>query len=88
MPQALKLVIPGIVNTFIGLFKDTSLVSIIGMFDLLGIVQLNFTDTTWISPVTPITGLIFAGFIFWLFCFGMSRYSAFMERHLDTNLKR
>jgi len=88
MPQALKLVIPGIVNTFIGLFKDTSLVSIIGMFDLLGIVRLNFTDTTWITPVTPITGLIFAGFIFWLFCFGMSRYSAFMERHLDTGHKR
>lgn len=88
LPQAIKLVIPGIVNTFIGLFKDTSLVSIIGMFDLLGIVRLNFTDTTWITPVTPITGLIFAGFIFWLFCFGMSRYSAFMERHLDTSHKR
>ncbi|WP_395516030.1 amino acid ABC transporter permease [Pseudorhizobium flavum] len=88
MPQALKLVIPGIVNTFIGLFKDTSLVSIIGMFDLLGIVQLNFTDTRWITPITPSTGLIFAGFIFWLFCFGMSRYSAFMERHLDTGHKR
>ncbi|MEQ1407806.1 amino acid ABC transporter permease [Neorhizobium sp. Rsf11] len=88
LPQAIKLVIPGIVNTFIGLFKDTSLVSIIGMFDLLGIVRLNFTDTTWITPVTPITGLIFAGFIFWLFCFGMSRYSAFMERHLDTSHTR
>ncbi|MCC2609886.1 amino acid ABC transporter permease [Neorhizobium petrolearium] len=88
LPQAVKLVIPGIVNTFIGLFKDTSLVSIIGMFDLLGIVRLNFTDTTWITPVTPITGLIFAGFIFWLFCFGMSRYSAFMERHLDTSHTR
>ncbi|HEV7433471.1 MAG TPA: amino acid ABC transporter permease [Pseudorhizobium sp.] len=87
MPQALKLVIPGIVNTFIGLFKDTSLVSIIGMFDLLGIVQLNFTDINWITPVTPSTGLIFAGFVFWLFCFGMSRYSAFMERHLDTGHK-
>ncbi len=88
MPQALKLVIPGIVNTFIGLFKDTSLVSIIGMFDLLGIVQLNFTDTNWITPITPSTGLIFAGFVFWIFCFGMSRYSAFMERHLDTGHKR
>jgi general L-amino acid transport system permease protein len=88
LPQAIKLVIPGIVNTFIGLFKDTSLVSIIGMFDLLGIVRLNFTDTTWMTPVTPITGLIFAGFIFWIFCFGMSRYSAFMERHLDTGHKR
>jgi general L-amino acid transport system permease protein len=88
LPQAIKLVIPGIVNTFIGLFKDTSLVSIIGMFDLLGIVQLNFRDPSWISPVVPLTGLIFAGFMFWVFCFGMSRYSAFMERHLDTGHKR
>ncbi|OAP34470.1 amino acid ABC transporter permease [Sinorhizobium glycinis] len=85
LPQALKLVIPGIVNTFIGLFKDTSLVSIIGMFDLLGIVRLNFTDTNWATAVTPLTGLIFAGFVFWLFCFGMSRYSGFMERLLDKS---
>ncbi|WP_018239598.1 amino acid ABC transporter permease [Ensifer sp. BR816] len=85
LPQALKLVIPGIVNTFIGLFKDTSLVSIIGMFDLLGIVRFNFTDANWASSVTPISGLIFAGFVFWLFCFGMSRYSGFMERQLDKS---
>ncbi|MDO1585122.1 amino acid ABC transporter permease [Rhizobium oryzicola] len=88
MPQALKLVIPGIVNTFIGLFKDTSLVSIIGMFDLLGIVTLNQADANWATPVTPVTGYVFAGFVFWLFCFGMSRYSLFMERHLDTGHKK
>ncbi|MDO9415390.1 amino acid ABC transporter permease [Pararhizobium sp.] len=88
LPQALKLVIPGIVNTFIGLFKDTSLVSIIGMFDLLGIVRLNFSDSNWASPVTPLSGLIFAGFVFWIFCFGMSRYSGFMERLLDKGHKR
>ncbi len=88
LPQALKLVIPGIVNTFIGLFKDTSLVSIIGMFDLLGIVRLNFSDANWASAVTPMTGLVFAGFVFWIFCFGMSRYSGFMERMLDKGHKR
>ncbi len=88
LPQALKLVIPGIVNTFIGLFKDTSLVYIIGMFDLLGIVRQNFSDAAWASPVTPVTGLVFAGFIFWIFCFAMSRYSIFMERRLDTGHKR
>ncbi|WP_075288840.1 amino acid ABC transporter permease [Pararhizobium arenae] len=88
LPQALKLVIPGIVNTFIGMFKDTSLVSIISMFDLLGIVRLNFSDANWASPVTPLTGLVFAGFIFWLFCFGMSRYSGFMERVLDRGHKQ
>jgi general L-amino acid transport system permease protein len=88
LPQALKLVIPGIVNTFIGLFKDTSLVSIIGMFDLLGIVRQNFSDANWASPQTPMTGLVFAGMVFWIFCFSMSRYSMFMERRLDTGHKR
>lgn len=88
LPQAIKLVIPGIVNTFIGMFKDTSLVMIIGMFDLLGIINQSFADATWATAVTPVTGLIFAGFVYWLFCFGMSRYSAFMERHLDTGHKR
>ncbi|MGE0500298.1 MAG: amino acid ABC transporter permease [Rhizobiaceae bacterium] len=88
LPQALKLVIPGIVNTFIGLFKDTSLVSIIGMFDLLGIVRQSFSDANWASPQTPMTGLVFAGFIFWIFCFGMSRYSMFMERRLDTGHRK
>jgi len=85
LPQALKLVIPGIVNTFIGMFKDTSLVYIISMFDLLGVVRQNFSDATWASPQTPISGLVFAALVFWLFCFGMSRYSMFMERRLDTS---
>ncbi len=88
LPQALKLVIPGIVNTFIGLFKDTSLVTVISMFDLLGTVKQHFSDANWISPQTPISGLIFAGFVFWIFCFGMSRYSIFMESRLDTGHKR
>ena len=88
LPQALKLVIPGIVNTFIGLFKDTSLVLIIGLFDLLGIVQQNNTDQKWLAPTNAMTGYLFAGFIFWIFCFGMSRYSAFVERNLSSNEKR
>ncbi|MBI1620394.1 amino acid ABC transporter permease [Aquamicrobium zhengzhouense] len=88
LPQALKLVIPGIVNTFIGLFKDTSLVYIIGMFDLLGIVRQNFTDAAWASAQTPMSGLVFAGAVFWIFCFGMSRYSIWMERRLDTGHRR
>jgi general L-amino acid transport system permease protein len=88
LPQALKLVIPGIVNTFIGLFKDTSLVSIIGMFDLLGIVRQAFSDTTWASPQTAMSGLVFCGLIYWCFCFGMSRYSIYTERRLDTGHKR
>ncbi|MER9049179.1 amino acid ABC transporter permease [Mesorhizobium sp. M0923] len=88
MPQALKLVIPGIVNTFIGMFKDTSLVIVISIFDLLGIVKQNFSDASWATPQTARSGLVFAAFIFWLFCFGMSRYSMYTERRLDTGHKR
>jgi general L-amino acid transport system permease protein len=88
MPQALKLVIPGIVNTFIGMFKDTSLVVIISMFDLLGIVKQNLADAAWATPQTAKTGLVFAAVIFWVFCFGMSRYSMFMERRLDTGHRK
>jgi general L-amino acid transport system permease protein len=88
LPQALKLVIPGIVNSFIGLFKDTSLVLIIGLFDLLGIVQKNMSDAKWYAPTTVMTGYLFAGFMFWIFCFGMSRYSMSVERRLAAGDKR
>lgn len=85
LPQALKLVIPGIVNTFIGLFKDTTLVLIIGLFDFLGQIQSSFSDPTWSSPVQSLTGYFFACIVFFVFCFGMSRYSMYMERRLDTS---
>ncbi len=88
LPQALKYVIPGIVNTFIALFKDTSLVSIVGIFDLLNTVQSASSDINWSSPTQAITGYVFAGAIFWVFCFAMSRYSLWMERRLDTGHKR
>ena len=88
LPQALKLVIPGIVNTFIGLFKDTTLVLIIGLFDFLGQIQSSYSDPAWASPVQAMTGYAFAAIIYWIFCFSMSRYSMFMERKLDTGHKR
>jgi general L-amino acid transport system permease protein len=88
LPQALTIVIPGIVNSFIALFKDTSLVLIVGIFDLLGVVQQNFTDANWASPATPATGYVFAGFVFWLFCYAMSRYSIFTERRLNAGRRR
>jgi general L-amino acid transport system permease protein len=86
LPQALKIVIPGIVNTLIGLFKDTTLVLIIGLFDLLGIVQAALTDASWIGFATE--GYIFAAFGFWIFCFSMSRYSMYVERKLHTGHER
>jgi general L-amino acid transport system permease protein len=76
------------VNTFIALFKDTSLVSIVGIFDLLNTVQSASSDINWSSPTQAITGYVFAGAIFWVFCFAMSRYSLWMERRLDTGHKR
>lgn len=87
LPQALKLVIPGIVNTFIGLFKDTTLVLIIGLFDFLGQIQFSFSDATWSTAGQSLTAYLFAAFVYWVCCFAMSRYSIFMERRLDTGHK-
>ncbi len=88
LPQALRLVIPGIVGSFISLFKDTTLVAIIGLFDLLGQIQASANDAKWASPVTGITGYIFAAMVFWAFCFSMSRYAGFTERRLDRSRRR
>jgi general L-amino acid transport system permease protein len=86
MPQALRIVIPGIVNTFIGLFKDTTLVIVIGLFELLNIVQSAFRDANWTGLAKE--GYAFAAFVFFLFCFGMSRYSQYLERKLNTDYRR
>ena len=83
LPQAYSLVIPGIINVLIGMFKETSLVYIIGMFDLLGIVRQAIQQVQWSTPETPLTGMVFIGLVFWLFCFGMSRYAHFIERRLN-----
>ncbi|HSR58753.1 MAG TPA: amino acid ABC transporter permease [Candidatus Binataceae bacterium] len=85
LPQALKLVIPGIVNTFIGLFKDTTLVMIVAIFDFLGQLRAAFADPNWSTPVTLFTGFAFAGLVYFFFCFGMSRYSMYLERRLKTD---
>ena len=82
MPQALKLMIPGIVNTFIALFKDTSLVLIIGLFDILAIGQAANQDPKWIGFSTE--SYLFIALLFWIFCFSMSRYSMHLERKLHT----
>jgi general L-amino acid transport system permease protein len=86
LPQALRIVIPGIVNNFISLFKNTTLVLIIGLFDLLGIVKAALTDPNWLG--LAMEAYVFAGFIFWIFCFGMSRYSMRLERRLNVGRRR
>jgi general L-amino acid transport system permease protein len=85
MPQALRHVIPGLVNSFIALFKDTSLVSIVALFDLLGSLQASFSDPVWATPNTLFTGFAFAGLIYFTFCFAMSRYSLFVENRLNAH---
>lgn len=85
MPQALRHVIPGLVNSFIALFKDTTLVLIVAIFDLLGQLRAAFADPNWATPSTLFTGFAFTGIIYFVFCFGMSRYSLFVERRLNVH---
>jgi general L-amino acid transport system permease protein len=84
LPQALKISIPGIVNTFIGLFKDTTLVIIIGLFDILGQARVLQTNPDWMGKVDHETFLIAAVFFF-IVCFSISRYSINLEKRLDTD---
>lgn len=80
MPQALKLMIPNIVGSFIGLLKDTTLVSIIGLFDILGMLRAISQDVPWIG--LHIEPLVFGAAVFFVICFAMSKYS----RHLEATL--
>jgi general L-amino acid transport system permease protein len=88
LPQALRIVIPGIVNTFIGLFKDTTLVSIIGMFDFMKTIEASFADPLWATPTTRSTGYAFAAIFYFICCWGMSRYSISVEQKLAAGQKR
>jgi len=83
LPQALKISIPGIVNTFIGLFKDTTLVVFIGLLDPIGLSNAIRADTNWNGIYWEL--FIFIGALFFIFCFGMSRYSMYLERKLKTD---
>ena len=86
LPQALKISIPGIVNTFIGLYKDTTLVLVIGMLDPLGIGRSSLADAEWAGLAREM--YLFIAVFFFLCCFGMSRYSLYLERKLDTSRDR
>ena len=82
LPQALKISIPGIVNTFIGLYKDTTLVIIIGLFDPLGIGRASLADTKWQGLSTEV--YVFVALFFFVSCFAMARYSLYLEQKLHT----
>ena len=86
LPQALKISIPGIVNTFIGLYKDTTLVIVIGLLDPLGIGRASLSDTKWTGLSNEV--YLFVAIFFFISCFAMSRYSLYLERKLETGHKR
>ncbi len=86
LPQALKVSIPGIVNTFIGLYKDTTLVIIIGMFDVLGIMRSSLAEPKWNGLAHEV--YLYTAIFFFISCFSMSRYSLYLERKLHTGHKR
>ncbi len=82
LPQALTMVIPGILNNFVGLFMDTTLVSIVGVTDFLEAVNNAFKDPVWSGPSIMATGYAFAALFYFVFCYGMARYGAYVERML------
>ena len=88
LPQALKITIPNIVNTTIGLFKDTTLVFIVGIFDFLMTIEAARIDPNWATPVTSPTGYAFAAIFYLIFCYGMSRYARFVEARLAAGDRR
>ena len=88
LPQALRITIPNIVNTYIGLFKDTTLVTIIGIFDLLHTIEVSRIDPKWATPVTSTTGYAVAAIFYLIFCYGMSRYARATEARLRKGDKK
>ena len=83
LPQALKLVIPGIANTFLALVKDTPLILVVGLLELVGMIDMAKTNPDWLGFATE--GYVFAGILFWIICFNMSRYSQRLEEKYKTD---
>ena len=88
LPQALRITIPNIVNSYIGLFKDTSLVLIVGIFDFLHTIETARIDPKWATPVTSTTGYAVAAIFYFIFCYGMSRYARATEARLAKAERR
>jgi general L-amino acid transport system permease protein len=88
LPQALQATLPNIVNTFIGLFKDTTLVFVVGIFDFLRTIEAARADPKWAAPNVPVTGYAFAALFYFIFCYGMSRYAQSVEARLARGGRR
>jgi general L-amino acid transport system permease protein len=80
LPQAMRIIVPGIINTVVDLFKDTTLITIIGLFDLLGVAEQALKDPAWLGFATE--GYVFSAALFFVCCFAMSAYGRGMERRL------
>ncbi|RCL03811.1 MAG: general L-amino acid transport system permease protein [Candidatus Tokpelaia sp. JSC161] len=83
LPQAYRLVIPAIINILIGMLKETSLIYIVSMFDLLGMIRITSIQANWITPQTPATAFVTVAFVYWVLCFMMSRYAYFIEKRIN-----
>ena len=83
LPQALKLIIPGIANTFLALVKDTPLILVVGLLELVGMIDMAKTNPKWLGFAAE--GYVFAGLVFWIICYAMSRYSQNLERKYKTD---
>jgi len=83
LPQTLRLVIPGLANNFLSLLKDTTLVAVIGLLDLLGIAKAAMADSEWLGFTKE--SYVFAAIVFWVFCFAVSRYSVHLEKKYHTS---
>ena len=83
LPQALKLVIPGIANTFLALVKDTPLIFVVGLSEVVGMLQMAKTNPKWLGYAME--GYIFASILFWAICYAMSRYSQYLELKYKTD---
>ena len=88
LPQALKVTIPNIVNTYIGLFKDTTLVVIVGIFDFLKTIEAARIDPLWGAPTVSATGYVYAAIFYFVCCYLMSRYARSVEVRLAQADKR
>ena len=88
LPQALRVTLPNIVNTFIGLFKDTTLVFVVGIFDLLRTIEAARADPKWAAPNVAVTGYAFAALFYFVCCYGMSRYAQSVETRLARGGRR
>lgn len=88
LPQALRVTIPNIVNSFVALFKDTTLVFFVGIFDFLKTIEVARNDPKWATPVTSATGYAFAALVYFVCCYGMARYALHVERRLSRSDRR